>query len=72
MAGGNSASDGKKIPEEGKGKTEEDGDRGTTGSETNKRKAQMDTGIMHKKKKTSLSGEISLIKISPIALVSFM
>lgn len=72
VGGGNSASDGKKIPEEGKGKTEEDGERGSTGTETNKRKAQQDTSVMHKKKKTSLSGEILLIEISPIACVSFV
>jgi hypothetical protein len=63
MMGGNSASDGKKV-EEGKGKMEEDSERGNAGSETNKRKAQMDTGAAHKKKKTAISGEISLIKIS--------
>jgi hypothetical protein len=61
LMGGNSASDGKKVMEEGKGKTDEEGEKGTTGSETNKRKAQMDTGAMHKKKKTNSSGESSLI-----------
>jgi hypothetical protein len=60
MMGGSSASDGKKVVEEGKGKMEEDSERGTTGSETNKRKAQVDTGVIHKKKKSSLSGKIFL------------
>lgn len=58
VMGGSSASDGKKIVEEGKGKVEEDSERGTTGPDTNKRKAQVDAGVMHKKKKSSLSGKL--------------
>jgi len=58
--GGSSASDGKKTVEEGTGKVEEDSERGTSGPDTNKRKAQVDAGVMHKKKKTSLSGKLSI------------
>jgi hypothetical protein len=58
--GGSNVSDGKTVVEEGKGKMEEDGERGTTGPEASKRKAQVDAGVMHKKKKTSLSGKIFL------------
>jgi hypothetical protein len=72
VGGGNSASDGKNIQEEGKGKIDEDGEKGAAGSETSKRKAQLDVGVMHKKKKTGLSGEISLIKMSPIAGISLL
>jgi hypothetical protein len=71
VMGGDSASDGKKNVEEGKVKMEEDSERGNAGSETSKRKAQMDAGAVHKKKKTSLSGGISIIKISLNACVSF-
>jgi hypothetical protein len=67
VGGGNSASDGKNIQEEEQGKADEDGEKGTTGSETNKRKAQLDVGVLHKKKKTGLSGEILLFETSPIA-----
>ena len=58
--GGSSASDGKKIMEEGVGKMEEDSERGTSGPDANKRKAQVDAPAMHKKKKTSLSGKLSI------------
>lgn len=64
--GGSSASDGKKIVDEGNGKMEEDSERGTTGPDTNKRKAQVDTGVMHKKKKSSTSGSFSSVNISPM------
>jgi hypothetical protein len=67
VGGGNSTSDGKNVMEERKGKTEEDCEKGTTASETTKRKAQLDVGAAHKKKKTSLSGEILVIKISHVA-----
>lgn len=71
VMGGNCASDGKKNTEEGKGKMEEDSERGNGGTETSKRKAQIDAGAAHKKKKTALSGGISLIKIPLNACVSF-
>jgi hypothetical protein len=57
-AGGSSASDGKKVVDEGDGNMEEDSERGTTGADANKRKAQVDGGVMHKKKKTSISGKV--------------
>jgi hypothetical protein len=58
--GGSSASDGKNVVEEGTGKMEEDSERGTSGPDANKRKAQVDAGVMHKKKKANLSGKLSV------------
>ena len=58
--GGSGASDGKKTVEEGTGKMEEDSERGKGGPDANKRKAQVDAGVMHKKKKSSISGKLSI------------